>query len=1014
MTKKFFLPILALMAAALPAGAQGIPARDFKAVNDSLKVLMQKRTSVRTPLRLEKIMKRDGVMDFYFSRELVDYPWKESDVKWVVKERERRRPAAYKSIPLGEIYGNTVPLQDLGMPETGNSGKAVSSRFRTDDKRSSTVPLVTELGREDYPKGLSRRHIALWQSHGRYFEETMDRWEWQRAPTNRTVEDMYTPSYVLPFLIPMLENAGACVLTPRERDTQVNEVVCDNDPSFGGSRTGLLRREGKYSERGGWQDAGIGFADRKETYSGYDNPFRMGTCRMAPTARHGSPSAEIKWTPDIPERGFYAVYVSYKSLTNSTESANYTVTHMGGSTSFAVNQKMGGGMWVYLGTFEFDKGEKGSVVLSNDIPEGRRGESKTYVTADAVRFGGGMGKVERGISDDSMSTSCLPCFTEGAMYSMQWSGIDMRLLDPWNGDYQKDYAGRGAWVTHLSGGSRVNPRITGRKIPFDLSLAFHTDAGVTPNDSIVGTLSIYTGLCDGKDELPDGEKRLSGRALADMVQTQIVGDIRSGFEPAWTRRATWDRSYSESRTTGVPAMLLELLSHQNFADMKYGLDPSFRFTVCRAVYKGILKYLSSRYGCPYAVQPLPVRSFSAELLDDGKARLSWLPTEDKAEPTATAEGYIVQTRTDDGAFDGGTAVKTETGSDGRVSVTVDVPRGHLSSFRIIAFNKGGRSFPSEVLCVGTPSGSSKGTVLIVNNFTRVSAPVWFDTPTYAGFDGRVDGGVPYMEEINFIGEQYQFRRGLPWIDDDNPGFGASYTHQAGKKVAGNTFDFPAVHARALLKAGWSVVSASCEAFSANPHLASGTMAADIICGKQVTTKIGRGAVPNRFMVYPEELQAAVREYTSKGGNILISGANLGTDAWDTVYETDPDTKYQEKARRFTTEVLGFKWMTNYATDTGEVSPATGWGFPQVSFRTGPNPYCYAVETPDGLVPLSEGAYSVMKYSGNGISAGVAYDSGNYRAVSFGFPIEAVSSVEGLESLVSASMKFLSSGGRRTE
>ena len=53
-------------------------------------------------------------------------------------------------------------------------------------------------------------------------------------------------------------------------------------------------------------------------------------------------------------------------------------------------------------------------------------------------------------------------------------------------------------------------------------------------------------------------------------------------------------------------MLLELLSHQNFEDMKYGMDPAFRFDVSRAIYKGKLKYLSSRYGNDYAVQPLPV------------------------------------------------------------------------------------------------------------------------------------------------------------------------------------------------------------------------------------------------------------------------------------------------------------------------------------------------------------------------------------------------------------------------
>ena len=42
-------------------------------------------------------------------------------------------------------------------------------------------------------------------------------------------------AYTLPFLVPMLENAGATVFIPRERDWQVHEVIVDNDGSTGNS-----------------------------------------------------------------------------------------------------------------------------------------------------------------------------------------------------------------------------------------------------------------------------------------------------------------------------------------------------------------------------------------------------------------------------------------------------------------------------------------------------------------------------------------------------------------------------------------------------------------------------------------------------------------------------------------------------------------------------------------------------------------------------------------------------------
>ena len=51
------------------------------------------------------------------------------------------------------------------------------------------------------------------------------------------------------------------------------------------------------------------------------------------------------------------------------------------------------------------------------------------------------------------------------------------------------------------------------------------------------------------------------------------------------------------------------------ADMRYGLDPAFRFTASRAVYKGILKFLANRYGCAYAVQPLPVSASRSVVIE---------------------------------------------------------------------------------------------------------------------------------------------------------------------------------------------------------------------------------------------------------------------------------------------------------------------------------------------------------------------------------------------------------------
>jgi hypothetical protein len=373
-------------------------------------------------------------------------------------------------------------------------------------------------------------------------------------------------------------------------------------------------------------------------------------------------SSSAEWRPEIPERGEYAVYISYKSLPESSRAAEYTVRHMRGESRFIINQKIGGGTWIYLGTFEFDKGDEGCVVLSNVTPVGYEHEKGSIVTADAVKFGGGMGNIARGRkgTDEEPEVSGMPRYAEGARYWLQWAGVDRSIFsqNELRDDYKDDYMSRGDWVEWISRGSAMNPsKKPGLGIPVDLTLGFHSDAGVTPNDSIVGTLAIYTLRSEGIEKYPGGESRMTSREYADLVQSQIVNDIQAQFDPQWSRRCVWDRSYRESRTPSSPAMLLELLSHQNFADMKYGLDPTFRFTVSRAVYKGMLKYLSNRYGIPYAVQPLPVSHMGVTFDTDGKAVISWKETEDPIEPTAKASGFILYTRIDDGAFDMGKEIK---------------------------------------------------------------------------------------------------------------------------------------------------------------------------------------------------------------------------------------------------------------------------------------------------------------------------------------------------------------------
>ena len=954
------LLLFCLTAAAAPAQQANLTRR-FAPLADSLTVWLARRTTVQdiNPVTVSRVLRRGSEVDFYFSASLGDFPWHEEDIRWLKAQVDEALQQLSPDDIQGRLFAGNLDVEALITPRRGDSGKKIAYPLAIDDP-GRDAKMVRRLGERSFRQGLDGRTIALWQSHGMYYNADQDLWTWQRARVHRTSEDLFTQSFVLPFLIPMLENAGAYVMTPRERDTHRLEYIIDNDRSFSGERSGTLRRSGQYSEKGNWRNAGEGFADFKRSYTISDNPFQAGTARAADCTT-GAATSEVRWTPDIEERGTYAVYVSYKSLPASTRSARYSVHHLGGVSQFEVNQRRGGGTWIYLGSFEFDRGEKGYVSLSN---AGRAGE---IVTADAVKIGGGEGKVVRGTPGGEYRTSGMPSYLEGASYWLQWAGMDSTLIFERETDYINDYTSRADWVDHLRGE---------RDVPFDLSLAFHSDAGTTPGDSIVGTLAIYTLLSEGKRMYPNGAYRDVSRLYAEFVQDQVVSDIRALFHPDWSRRMLWNRSYYESRATGVPGIILETMSHQNLADMILGHDPAFKFTLSRSVYKGILKFLSALYGTSYIVQPLPVQDMAVRFNGNDRAVLTWTPSRDELEPTASPTGYKVFQRVDDGAFDEGREVSG-------CSAEFPIEPGHIYSYKVLAYNDGGYAFPSEILSIGMPEHPASQPVLVVNNFTRISAPAWFDTPAYAGFDAATDSGVPYMQDISLIGENYENRRSKEWVSDDYAGWGSSYDDQAGLIIAGNRFDNIYPHGRVLMQAGSPFYSLSRSAFERDGDQA---WALDLVCGKQVTTPRGTtGEVA--YEVFPATLRQRLRGFTQAGGHILITGSKIATDAWSEVYPVCPDSLHHDQVAEFVQTVLGYTLVSDHGTNTGRLAPTPAIGLGQAAFYQTPNPESYCVEHPDAIGAAGKASRIFLRYDRTRLPAGIQYDGNGYRVTAVGLPLE---------------------------
>ena len=937
-------------------------------------------------LTIEKNVRQ---IHIYFSPQLSYIPIREPDIATLEKSVKKAlgwRFRKYKVI----LYSDHHMINEL-IP---NAFRSIyePDKSRIFGNKSGRIPVVKEIGKEQPISGLYNNNIALWDSHGWYYESKQDRWKWQRARLFGTVEDMSPMSYILPYVVPMLENSGANVFLPRERDWQTEEIIVDNDRSSEGSD--LLLPPGIMNKK-----SQSGFL-MKDTLFCNDNPFLLGTSlNFSVTAQQ-----EIKFIPAFKTKGRYSVSVSYHSDSTCLTNAVYTVNHAGGKTQFYVNQKIGGGTWIYLGTFNFREGKNPDIGMVTLTCRGVKNEATLSV--DAVKFGGGTGNIARGsISDPksgittSYKLSGKARYLEGARYYMQSAGFPDTLtysLNKNTNDYNDDYQSRGEWINYLLGmpnGPEKNRSHPGLSIPVDVSLAFHTDAGITPNDSIIGTLGIYSTKADG-GIFPNGKSRLASRDLSDMIQTQVVDDIRRIFNPNWTRRGLWDKPYSEAWRPNVPAFLLELFSHQNIADMRFGLDPRFRFIVSRAIYKGILKFLAYQESRAYVVHPLPVDHFSIVPVDSGQIKLSWRAVLDPSEDTSKPDKFRVYKRIDDGGFDNGILV-----SDTALVLKSGKPDG-IYSFKVSAVNDGGESFTSEILSYGLKT-NSKGNVLVVNGFDRICGPTVFDNERMSGVEWWKDHGVGYLQDISFVGDQYDFNRDSKWLDDDSPGWGASYGNMEGKIIPGNSFDYTYVHGKAIMAAGYSFFSSGLEAFCESATNCASWSATDVILGKERRTQNLKQNADDEFLIYTPAFKSKISELTSKNGNLILSGAYLGSE-----FGESKDTLTAD----FVKKILHFTWRTGHASKGGgfyATDYVNHWFKGNGSFNMDYDPEIYSVDAPDGIEPSGKNAFTAFRYSENNVSAGILY-KGKSRIVAIGFPIECIKNTQTQHSLIKQIFGFFES------
>ena len=558
-----------------------------------------------------------------------------------------------------------------------------------------------------------------------------------------------------------------------------------------------------------------------------------------------------------------------------------------------------------------------------------------------------------GLDKQEPGVSGMPQWTEAARYWLQAQGADSTLWNLYEGnEYKDDMKCRAMWVN-------------ARETPVDLCVALHTDGLDSGNDStIIGTLVIYTAKDDeGRTALRDGRDReKTNRNLADWIQTQLTADLRT-VAPQWTRRQLKEANYCESRVPVVPSIILELLSHKNMADMKYGLDPKFRFLAARAVYKGILRYIN---GANAIVQPLPVKdlgifpinsSLSPKGEPEGSSTytLRWIPTTDSLEQSAAPDYYMVYIQADNGEWNV-QQVERET------TLQVELQPGVKYNYFIVAGNDGGLSFPSPVISAYLSAErsvspkdrlSGRRPVLIVDAFDDAYGPEWFADSTYAGIVPGTYACEDYMT-CAYIGEQWDYDRTHPWINDDNCGWGACYRDHAGQFTVGNTHDWAVQHGRVLQS--MHIPYLSCTAGMLTPYFAHRT---PFLSPSLIDFVCGRNRLPLK-----DEYTRLLAAHLDAGGKLLLS-----TDHFDAI---DPAW-----AKRY----LHADYYAANATRSGQLIIPRQQPY---HILMEPNEVQLFCPAPQGLKAEGEGTVRFANYRDMRCPAAIATPS----TLVFGFPLEA--------------------------
>ncbi len=759
-------------------------------------------------------------------------------------------------------------------------------------------PFATESPSRQPVGALTGKVVFAMAGHGWTYSYETGIWYTQRGVTHGVVEDLGNSDQMRLF-VRYLWNAGGTVVPFRPVDYQPVERVVDNSNP-------LAEFYGPWSSSKSPVFYGT-LLDRE--------PYKVAVAETTVTAI-------ARFRPFLPTAGFYPVYCWARDGADRVDQT-YRVAHSGGITEVRVDHRRVGKGWVWLGTHYFNRGRGGYVEITNFVADPYQADGRHVVVADAVRFGNGMGDVNRG-----GGISGYPRDEEGDCYWIERSlghTADPRLFTVSGDD------GAATVGSPPKAAAFMNREAVGGF--FDRVLvSYHSNA---LSGKARGTVGLFNASPAQRPSYQEELARQLGSSLEDtMVSASSVG------KPVFSRRArvTYNGiNFGEQRKDYLQnelcASILEVAFHDNVEDARILLNPASRLDMARATLRGLLRWFEQVDPNARGMELLPAspRQVAAVSLPNGPVRISWRPGPADTFRGESARGYRIALSRNGLAFGAGQTVGDVTMFDMDGLTTAGA-----TYLRVTAFNAGGESMPSETVAVRPtvpPSADPVTTPVRGRKLRPVPSPKPRKTlivQAYTSMDPT----------LNIV---QSAEAGL------GSGRGPGGRYQRVRPEHTNSANYCREAAQALVENGQKFDTASAAAV-----LAGTVRLADY---EAVIWLAGRQSPEDGILT--SGTQRLIREYAGRGGKMFLSGARIAEE----LDRPSTGTVPSRTDRRFLREVLGCAYAGSTSATRGITAladaPLSGVRSLQITDGTGD---IYDPLPADVLAPArGSGAISLAAY-----------------------------------------------------